>query len=153
MIIVSLLANIWPMVNIYLYQENVFRISPLSSKIIVPFRSQTGLRTSEKVFKSNASQFCEMFSNGWLPHRRSHIERLWENSAFDNIEKIKPWFGGTWNKTSQNYHSDYDDLVIENVSGRNGFKSSMSRSFVSTVMLMRIFKCWWPNLETTWGQK
>jgi len=94
-----------------------------------------------------------MFSNGWLPHRRSHIERLWENSAFDNIEKIKPWFGGTWNKTSQNYHSDYDDLVIENVSGRNGFKSSMSRSFVSTVMLMRIFKCWWPNLETTWGQK
>ena len=128
------------MVNVYLYQENVFRIPSLSLKIVVPFRSQTGLRTSGKVFKSNASHFCEMFSNGWLPHRRSHIERLWENSAFDNIKKIKPWFGGTWNKTSQNYHSDYDDLVIENVSGRNGFKSSMSRSFVSTVVLMTIFK-------------
>ena len=136
MIIVFLLANIWLMVNVYLYQENVFRIPSLS--FIVPFRSQTGMRTSGKVFKSNASNFCEMFSNGWLPHRRSHIERLWENSAFDNIVKIKPWFGGTWNKTSQNYHSDYDDLVIGNVSGRNGFKSSMSRSFVSTVMLMRI---------------
>ena len=69
-----------------------------------------------------------MFSNGSLPHRRSQIERLWDNSAFDNVEKIKPWFGGTWNKISQKYQSDYDDYIIKNITGRQGFNSSVRRT-------------------------
>ena len=78
--------------------------------------------------KDEYVQFCELFSNGSLPHRRSQIERLWENSAFENVGKIKPWFGGTWTKISQEYHSDYDDFIIKNVTGRHGFKSSVRRT-------------------------
>ena len=78
--------------------------------------------------KDESVQFCELFSNGSLPHRRSQIERLWENSAFENVGKIKPWFGGTWNEISQEYHSDYDDFIIKNVTGRHGFNSSVRRT-------------------------
>ena len=85
--------------------------------LFVEWRSKTGDRVRLNVEKERAVEFCEMFSNGWLPNRQENLHRIWENPIlYQNfVPPVNVWFGGSWDIETKRYRSDLENKIIDNV--------------------------------------
>ena len=74
-----------------------------------------GIPESALLSKSDAVDACQMFSNGTLPYKRSHVKSLSDvdfTYGTRHQAPIQAWFGATLDYEKQEYLSDVTGEII-----------------------------------------